>query len=146
MEDEQAVRAIFLKTKAELSKGWIQGNLVKKEGVCLFGALARGADLPVVKCDGSGEYAKGRYDGAASPGYVFVWSTPAGRAVRFMAETAGLPWQEMALWNDEEGRTVEEVVSLIDRCLARLREGPGRETSPETVPELVEVPELVGVV
>lgn len=112
---EAAVRDILVGMKQELSKGWVQKHMVTDEGVCVYGALAKTANL---RCGPSiGGPVQGR--NGVGMAYLLPLGSPGDRAIRMLAVEAGTTWQELALWNDTDGRTVDEVVDAIDRLLLR---------------------------
>lgn len=115
---EVEVRNILVGMKEELSKGWAQKGLMTEEGVCVYGAMTKAAKLPQKPCFGGGPI-QGRSGAAAGMAYVLNLEGPKGRAIKMLAAEVGTTFEELALWNDTPGRTVDEVVDAIDRVLLR---------------------------
>lgn len=114
MTDE--VRQVLVGMKSELSRGWIQNNLSRHDGVCLYGAVFRVCNIPGEPSDGRSDV-KSRSGGNVK--YTWCWDEPEGIAIKLLAKQAGVSWDELAVWNDMEGRTQAEVVGLIDKTLMR---------------------------
>jgi hypothetical protein len=111
-------RQVLLNMKAELSKGWVQGDLKTKKGVCIFGATLQVCDVPL-RYDDRLPVLRGRgVKTADEPTYVMEDDSAAFLATEALARQAGVPWDELALWNDDPARTHEEIVGLIDATLA----------------------------
>lgn len=117
---EAEVRNILVGMKRELSKGWIQEKLDDGENVCVYGALIRVGNCPLQVSYGPG--VRGRSTSGIRLSRVFNLKAPEGKAIIAIANEAGTTWQDLALWNDADGRTVDDVVDAIDRVL--LREQP----------------------
>lgn len=114
---EAAVRSILVGMKQELSKGWVQKELETPEGVCVYGAMAKAARLQQGSCFGRGNV-QGR-SGGIGWGYHFHIAKPEGQAIAMVAAEVGTTFQELALWNDADGRTVDDITDAIDRLLLR---------------------------
>lgn len=112
------VRDILVGMKEALSKGWIQGTVKSRKGVCLFGAAVQAGDLeahPIVS-DGC---VKGRTGtkGVWSYGFTIESDSVVKEALDLISEEVGVTYGSLALWNDHPGRTVDEVVAVIDSLL-----------------------------
>jgi hypothetical protein len=138
------VREVLVGMKTELSKGWVQKDLIREDGVCLYGAVIAAAGIEPQLADGDRKRnvmdVKGR--NSANPilgadgrrrsaslvcvSYTFSFDSPAGRAMRAISAEVGVGLENLALWNDESGRTVDEIVAAIDRILLRDEAAPGR--------------------
>lgn len=112
------VRDILVGMKEHLSKGWIQGRVQNRKGVCLFGAAVKAGGLaphPIVS-DGC---VKGRtgVEGVWSYGFTIESDSVVKEALDLISEEVGVTYGSLALWNDHPGRTVDEVVAVIDSLL-----------------------------
>lgn len=115
---ESEVRNILVGMKEALSKGWIQGHIQNKKGVCLFGAAVKAGGLaphPIVS-DGC---VKGRTgeEGVWSYGFTIESDSAVKETLDLIAEKVGVVYGSLALWNDRQGRTVDEIVAVIDSLL-----------------------------
>lgn len=109
-------RAILLGMKERLSKAWIQNDLMgADESVCLLGAGVAAANIPPVHdCNRSSSFT-GRKGG----GITFTWENthPLTEALEAVADTLGVPFSELAVWNDTPGRTQTQIIDAIDSTL-----------------------------
>lgn len=126
---DHEVRDILVGMKTALSEGWIQGELQTEQGVCVYGALATtGAMMPSWgTCGPNG--VKGRVTQDIEPGPMLTVypNSPADKAMTMLCLEVGVKNQnELALWNDEEGRTVDDIINAIDALLLRGTPKPKR--------------------
>jgi hypothetical protein len=133
----ERVLAVLETAREQLAAGWVEGGwwsvrtesgpvLVgglaaglrqdpgPVEGACLVGALVRAGKLHPGARDQVGAAIDAVYDamwerrGQAAPGQVVV-SSPQVRAAHV---------RELTRWNDRPGRTLEEVLAVLDRAIA----------------------------
>ena len=115
---QEATRQALLDMKQHLARGWTQGELQNKDGVCLFGALVQAWPDGLRTCVGPGTVT-GREGGAAS-GAVGIAGGSAFQAMQLLAVAAGVgDIDQLAVWNDQPQRTHEQVIDLIDQVLAQ---------------------------
>lgn len=115
---DKETRDILTSMKAELSKGWIQGELVRESGVCLYGALIKTGCVPLEHRCG-GEVVAGRADPNSETTWIIQVGTPEFNVSNMLATEVGETWQTLALWNDAPERTVDDIIDAIDRLLTR---------------------------
>lgn len=114
------VRQILQSIKVTiLKRGWTQGSLVSKTGVCLFGAVTCQGTIPVKRTiENEDEFSiKGRDKGEEPTSYNLSFFAPAGKAFILLAYQAGVMLSDLAVWQDDPDRTQEEVIKLIDDTL-----------------------------
>lgn len=118
---DSEIREILVGMKAILSEGWIQGDLETEEGVCVYGALARAAKLPAGYGVCGPDVVKGRDHGQdIGPMYMIPNDSKAMQAITVLAAQIGVSdIKLLALWNDEAGRSINEITNAIDHILLR---------------------------
>lgn len=114
-------RDILVKMKGHLSQGWIQGTLIQDNNVCLFGALVKSADLPYGVVCGS-KIIKGRDYNPNIASHNIEYGSVAAEAIEAIAKETNRNLLDLALWNDEKERTVDDIVNVIDTILNREKE------------------------
>lgn len=122
------VREILTGMKAELSKGWIQGDIQDDDGVCLYGALVRAGDLRIGPSAGHCPSIKGRETPAGGMSFFIPEDTPEGNAMIAISNELGVEMTDLALWQDDPSRTVDDVVAVIDRVLLKEESKPTRRS------------------
>ena len=123
------VRDILVSLKTHVSEGWIQGDMQTDEGVCLYGALVKAGGMQAIWGVCGSNQVKGRTDSDYTPGPIWAMSEedPGAKAMMLIAEEVGVQdVNELALWNDAEGRTVDDITNAIDRVLLKGVEKPKR--------------------
>lgn len=139
MPNDKSLQQVLLAMKESLTKGWIQGDFKQDDGFCLYGAVNEAADLhPRLTTIRAGTV-RGRGSqmgpGSITRAYVLEDKPEALQAMQLIADAAGVDLLELALWNDAEGRTQEEVVALIDKALLTLE--PAEEAQAQSEPATV---------
>jgi hypothetical protein len=113
-------RQVLLNMKEHLSRGWVQGKLMDDGGgVCLLGSIVRGGGLATreqlpdkITCVWIKDDRCFHKVPLGSPQeHAMVVLTKA------LMARLGLAEADLSLWNDEAGRTVDDVVGLIDGVL-----------------------------
>lgn len=136
---DEKVRDVLVAMKAELSNGWVQGELQNDRGVCLYGSVVRTCNLPYGPVGPFAEGVKGRLNDVSRNSYYLELTRPEGKAIVAIGNEIGVSWDDLALWQDEPGRTVDDLIAVIDLIL--LKEDAIRELT--TQPADVDEAELV---
>lgn len=114
---EARTREVLVGMKSELSKGWVQGELQNLDGVCLYGALIRVGELHCGPNWRSSPAVKGRTNESSSLSYYLDLNSSEGKAIVAISDEIGVNWNDLALWQDEPGRTLDDLINVIDRIL-----------------------------
>lgn len=118
MELSQEARTILLDMKGKLSAGWIKGSIFNENGMCLLGAAAKAGNLmPTTHRNPDAILAKNRSSTQSRFHFHVMSDTPLAKAMLALAETAGISWEDLAVWNDDPNRTHQEIIDLIDKTL-----------------------------